>query len=185
MCSDQCTSSFPDVNSHEGVVNQYSTVTVTTILFPKLRFGCTGKIVRMKVARSRNRNQQEPPKIQIWRENETQPGDQVLYYKIGLDLPIVNSDSLCTRARYSDGIFRCTLNEPFQVSVQLGDILGLELPPENDIYFMSTEGQTPPVNYYEFKEKLDSTVNISQGVHQTNGIGLAQINLLVILGTPP
>ena len=155
---------------------------MTTILFPNVSFGCAGKIVRMKVASSRNRNKQKSPKVQIWRKNETQPGAH-MYYKPGLDIPIVKDNSVCARASYSGGIFRCTLNERFQVSIQPGDILGLELPPNSDIYFSNftlTEGQTL-VNY-EFEGKLNATVNTFQAAHRRNG--LPQINLLVILGTP-
>ena len=176
-CIDQCTSGFLDANSSEGTVENYNKV--TTKLFPGLRFGCTGKIVRMEVASSKGRKEQQLPiKIQVWRENGTRSD---IYYKGGPDIPIAKS--VCARSPPSGRIFRCTLKDNFQVSVQRGDILGLELPPSSDIYFSNftlTEGQTL-VNY-EFEGQLNSTVDISQAAHRRNG--LPQINLLVILGTP-
>lgn len=78
-------------------------------------------------------------------------------------------------------IFRCTLNESFQISVQPGDILGLELPPENlvefDIYFKPARGALNCI----FEGKLNSTANISEAVCQS--YDLPQINLVVILGS--
>ena len=131
----------------------------------------------MKVASSRDRNQQNSPKVQIWRKNKTLPG---VYYRPGPDIPIVKNKSICARSDYSGGIFQCVLNETFQVSIQPGDILGLELPPSSDIYFTPAEDQAPVS--YTFERQLNSTVNISQAARQSNHLPL--INLLVILGMP-
>ena len=135
----------------------------------------------MEVASSIGRNERQSPiKIQVWRENKTRFD---LYYKGGPDIPIAKS--VCARSPSGGRIlFRCTLKDNFQVSVQPGDILGLELPPSSDIYYSNftlTYGQI--IVNYEFEGKLNSTVNISQASHQRNG--LPQINLLVILGTSP
>ena len=150
---------------------------MTTRLFPNLRFGCNGTIVRMIVA-VMNRRGSGVPKIQTWRESKDHRG---VYYKPGPDIPIIDDSSVCVRHRRSDRIFRCTLNETFQVSVQPGDILGLELPPENDedfdIYLKS--GGPMPLNYV-FEGKLNSTVNISEADYPS--YDLPQIKLVVILG---
>jgi hypothetical protein len=123
-----------------------------------------------------NRNGMGVPKIQIWREDENQYG---VYYKPCPDIPIIDNSSACIRHRRSGGRFRCTLNDRYQLSVQPGDILGLELPPKNDddfdIYF--TPGG--PVSYI-FEGKLDSTVNISEAADESNY--LPQISLVVTLG---
>ena len=172
---DQCTHRFPNVQVAEGS-GQGNANKVTTRLFPDLRFGCRGNLVRFTVALVDRTTGEQSPKIQIWRPNDTQP---CVYYKPGPDIPIVRSSSVCLRDRFSGGIFQCTLNETFQVQVQPGDILGLELPPENDddldIYF-TDKG---PVNYV-FEDRLDSTTNLSEAHKFTSH--LPQINFVVILG---
>ena len=124
-----------------------------------------------------DRSGQQSPKLQIWRPNDTQsPG---IYYKTGPDIPIFERNPMCLRRQLSGGIFRCTLNEDFQVSVQTGDILGLELPPEIDddfdIYFTEQE----PMNYV-FEEMLTSTANLSEANRVTSHT--PQINFTVMLG---
>ena len=149
-----------------------------TRLFPDMRFGCNGTIVRMVVAVV-DRGGREVPKIQIWRESKTQAG---IYHRQDSDIRVVNDGSMCIRHRLGGGIFRCTLSESFQVSVQHGDILGLELPPKSDddfdIYF-NTGGSVP--QNYVFEGQLNSTVNISEAAHQS--YDLPQINLVVVLGS--
>ena len=132
MYPDQCTGGFSDLVSPEGIGQGYPN-NVATRLFPDLRFGCSGKIVRFTVAVLNIKGQQSP-RIQIRRPNHTQPD---IYYKLGLDIPIVDKSdvTVCLRKRTDDQVFRCILNEEFQVSVQPGDILGLELPLENDVNF--------------------------------------------------
>ena len=150
---------------------------MTTRLFPELKFGCSGKIVRFTVALM-SRSGQQNPKIQIWRLNDTQLSDT--YYKSGLDIPIVDNSAVCRRHRLSSGIFRCTLNEAYQVPVQPGNILGLELPPKIndnfDIYFI----EPGPLNYV-FEGSLTSTANLSEASRVTSH--MPQINFIVVLGT--
>ena len=174
---DQCTGSgFPDVVSPSGGISQGNTNNVTTRLFPELKFGCSGKIVRFTVAVVNGSGQQKP-KIQIWQLNDTQLSDT--YFKSGLDIPIVDNSAVCLRHRRSDRIFRCTLNEAYQVPVQPGDILGLELPPKIndnfDIYFI----ETGPLNYV-FEGSLTSTANLSEASRVTSH--MPQINFTVMLG---
>lgn len=171
---DECTSGFPDTVSPVGSGRGNGTQ-VTTRLFPDLRFGCSGTIVRMVVAVV-NRAGRQSPKVQIWRKSETESG---IYYRHGPDIPVVDDSSVCIRHRLSGGLFRCIVNETFRISVQSGDILGLELPPENDddfdIYF-KTGG---PLNYV-FEEQLDCSVNVFEADGQSND--LPQINFVVMLG---
>ena len=150
---------------------------MTTRLFPELKFGCSGKIVRFTVAVV-NRSGQQKPKIQIWRLNDTQLSDT--YFKSGLDIPIVNNSAVCLRHQRSDRIFRCTLNEAYQVSVQPGDILGLELPPEIDDDFDIYFTEPGPENYV-VEGRLTSTANLSEASRITSH--MPQINFTVILGT--
>ena len=172
--ADQCTSGFPDVVSPEGS-GQGDLNNVTTRLFPDLKFGCSGKIVRFTVAVV-NRNGQQRPKLQTWRPIGTQLG---VYYKPGPDIPILDSSPMCLRDRRGGGIFRCTLNETFQVSVQPGDIIGLELPPQNDDDFDIYFTEQGPENYV-FEDRLTSTVNLSEVNRVTSH--MPQINFTVTLG---
>lgn len=144
-----------------------------------MRLGCNGTIVRIEVAvENRRGHRQHYPKLQIWREDEAQTG---IYYRQGADIQVIDGNLMCIDDHREGEIFRCTLNETFQVSVQPGDILGLELPPENlvefDIYF--TPGG--PLNHNIFEGKLNSTVNVSEADYHIHD--LPQINLVVILGS--
>ena len=122
------------------------------------------------------KNGQQGPKIQIWRENDTSSG---LYYKPGPDILISNSS--CEDFTLSEGICRCTLSESARVSVQPGDILGLEIPPTNDddyeVLFTTNNGSET----YVFQRQLSSTVNFSEADSVTNNL-VPQITFLVILG---
>ena len=170
--TDQCISGFQDIVLPEGSA-QGDPNNVTTRLFPELRFGCSGSIVRFTVAVV-NRNGQQSPKIQLWRANNSD-----VYYKIGPDIPIVDRSPTCLRDELGGGIFRCTLNKAFQVSVQPGDILGLELPPENDVDFDIYFTDEGPVNYV-FEERLASTVNLSETNRSTSHV--PQISFVVMIG---
>ena len=118
------------------------------------------------------------PKVQIWRESKNHSEE---YYKLGPDIPIVDNSSVCIRDRHSRGtnIFRCSLTESFQVSVQPGDIFGLELPPQdNDDFDIYLKTGGPPNHVFEGQHNC--TINISKAAYQSND--LPQINLVVILG---
>ena len=126
------------------------------------------------------RNGQQDPKIQVWRENETQSD---VYYKPGLDIMFENSSSVCTSFNEEPaGVFHCILSEVAYVSVQPGDILGLELPPTDDADFETYFTSEGPMSYV-FQQQLNSTVNLSEAHSVTND--LPQINLLVVLGILP
>ena len=154
---------------------QGNTSIFTTKLFPDLRFGCNGTIVRMVVAVD-NKRGQHSPKLQIWREDKAQTG---IYHRQGAEIQIIDDNPACIRDRRSHDVFQCTLNEMYYISVQPGDILGLELPPRNnvdfDIYF--TPGG--PTSYI-FEGKHNSTVNISEAADESSY--LPQISLVVALG---
>ena len=149
---------------------------VTTRLFPDLKFGCSGTIVRVTAA-VLNNNRGQTTKIQIWRENETQPG---LYYKKSSDVEIRRSNPPCDRNTLNNGIFQCTLREDLRISVQPGDFLGLEIPPINDDdleIFFKVGGPTNLV----FQGQLDLTVDLSTEPHVVTN-DEPQITFLIVLG---
>ena len=97
--SDNCLSEFPDEVVFEGN-GRGERDRWTTRLFPDLKFGCVGTIVSVTAAVQNNTGQQHP-KIQIWRENESQPD---FYYKTA-DIQIRRLNSPCYRYTYSNRIF--------------------------------------------------------------------------------
>ena len=153
---------------------------VTTRLFPELKFGCFGTIVGVTAAILDVAGGQIP-KIQIWRENETQPG---LYHKITSTNNLIRwptNNSRCYRRTLSRGIYQCYApRENYRISVQPGDFLGLELPPINkedpEIYFK--EGG--PTNFV-FQYPLGSIVDLSTDPHNVT-YDEPQITFLVSLG---
>ena len=144
-------------------------------------FGCYGTIVKVTAAVV-DYGRFQDPKVQIWRENETQPG---LYRKIAPDIPLNRSDlqsAPCYQNTYnSGGFFQCVLNEDHRISVQPGDFLGLEIPPLNhddlEIYF-KVGGPTNLV----FEGQLNSTINLSATEPHSITKDEPQITFLVVLG---
>ena len=124
-----------------------------------MRFTCSGTIVAYTVT-GRNRNGAQDPKVQVWRENKAQCG----YYRKLVSEIVVNATACSNLTQLESEmpaqIFHCALKQATQVSVQFGDILGLELPPTTDddfeLYF--TDGG--PVNYV-FQQLLSSTVDVT------------------------
>ena len=122
-----------------------------------MKFVCNGTINGYTVAMRRKGGQQHP-RIQVWRRNETH--NQIgVYHKAGSGIPI-NELFTCIAGptEIVDDVFDCDLLEGSGISVQPGDIFGLELPPANNdsgvISFISvTKG---PTNYV-FEQQPDST----------------------------
>ena len=93
-------------------------------------------------------------KIQIWRQNYSQPGT---YYKAQSDI-IVNGTSGCVSwVTIAVGIDFCILKS-MAVSVQPDDFLGLEIPRTDGIYFTSGG----PENYrFRSRGALSSSVELT------------------------
>ena len=143
-----------------------------------MKFGCIGTIVGVTAA-IWDKNRSLRPKLQIWRENETQSG---LYHKITpSNIEIRNSNYQCYQRNLNSRILQCTLTEDLRISVQPGDFLGLEIPPINnddlEIYFKAGG----PTNLV-FQGQLGSTVDLSTEPHATTN-DEPQITFLVVLGT--
>ena len=120
------------------------------------------------VAGSRQKREsrgEQDPKIQVWRENNSQPG---VYYKPGPDIQIAASVCEGGLRRVSTGLFHCKLRgSAAQVSVQAGDVLGIELPPTEEDEFVLWF--TRPINRgaitYLFDGQLPTTVELSNRTH--------------------
>ena len=161
LSENDCTSGFPTVpvSSDISIAQESSTVTV---LIPDMNFTCNQTIVAFTVAAANTQGDQDPM-IQVWRENSSQPHN---YYKIGYPIPVKISTAVC-----ADGLPRidasnrrlywCILNKEFQISVEPGDILGIEIPPteDDDVDIWFTRGGPPN---YVFDGRLNSTVDLSE-----------------------
>ena len=178
MISDQCFSGFPADITGEGTT-PLTNSSFTTRLIPDLKFVCSGTIVQFSVTVAFAENGQLGAKIQIWREN-----DNGFYYKPGPDIVLDGTGSACINGMVSRmdrrTTFQCILTQSARITVQPGDILGLELPHTNnslDIYYFLTSGG--PSNHV-FQRQLSSTVNLSEANYVTYEI--PQISFLVSLG---
>ena len=139
----------------------HSSKTVT-ILIPEMNFTCNGILSGFTFAGINRRKAHQDPIIQIWRENVSEPS---VYYKIGTEIAVNTSDS----GACADGLPRiayrtyfCVLIKHFQVLIQPGDILGLELPPADDDDFdvLITRG-VGPTNFI-FYQRLNSTAELTE-----------------------
>ena len=177
LISDQCFSGSPADMAGEGAT-PFTNSSFTTRLIPGLKFGCSGTIVQFSVTVAFVDNGQLGAKIQIWREN-----DNGLYYKPGPDILLDRTGSVCINKQVSGNrrikMLQCVLTQSARVSVQPGDILGLELPHTNnilDIHFLTSGGSANHV----FQRQLSSTVNLSEADYVT--YEKPQISFLVSLG---
>ena len=121
------------------------------------------------------------PKVQIWRKNKT---GSDLYFKPGPDIlitdPSCNEDFMNV---LQEGIFQCMLLETAKVSVQPGDILGLEVPPTDDDNYQVLFKENDEIQsgmMYTFERKLHSSVNLSEADMIMNH--QPQISILVTFG---
>ena len=106
----------------------------------------------------------QAPRIQIWREDKTQPG---LYHKISSDVQVQRSNPPCYQNTFNttSRVFECTLREDYRIAAQPGDFLGLEIPsyPNDDlVIYFKTGG---PTNGLIFQGQLGSTVDLFTEPH--------------------
>ena len=154
----------------------------TTVLLPNLMFGCSGTIVRLTIAVAHNysseQREQSAPKIQIWKETQN-------LYKSGPEIPISNSS--CVDMTLNEGILQCTLSEAARISVQPGDVLGVEIPPiaaaDHNGYEILFNASSESTAHIFRQRQPSSTLKLSEADDITSH--LPQIIPLVILGIPP
>ena len=178
MYTAHCLSGFPEVVSSRQGVPQDRSQTITR-LFPNLKFGCFGTIVRFSAAVRNTKHRWRDPMIQIWRKDSTRPG---LYHRISSKIRIQSENPPCYQRAFnvSSRIFQCTLREDFRISVQPGDFLGLEIPSSgNDdlVIYFKAGGLTSLV----FQDRLGPTVNLFTST-PTISNDEPQITFLVALG---
>ena len=133
--------------------------TVITRIIPDMMFTCTGTVVKWRAAgiydgRSVN------AMLDIWRERSSVSGT---YDKVAIiELGTCGSGVEATQVTGFSNVYECTLPESMRVSVQPGDIVGIEIARQRDynfrLYFDDTN--SGPTNYV-FNGQF-STVTLSQ-----------------------
>ena len=197
-----CIRGFPTIPvSREDSIAQESSA--VTVLIPEMNFTCSQRILAFYFGGiNRRGGGQQDPMIQIWRENSSIPGN---YYKIERPIPVNNSVIVCADGLPStdpstERSYLCILNKDYQVSVEPGDILGLEIPSTDDDDFDILFTRGGPLNYI-FDTELNSTINLSEnstteaqlpqisfeftsgtkGHHPSNGIPINNIIIVIII----
>ena len=185
-----CTRGFPDFPAALGTRDGGNTDTTVTILIPDMNFTCNAKIAGFTFAGINRQNMgRQDPVIQIWQENSTQlETGGTIYHKTGPAIAINTSkdvgacDDGLPKITTGSRIYLCILRKDFQVSVQPGDILGLELPSTNDDDFDIMFIKGGPDNYI-FLQQVNSTVDLSLSNHQSLRAQLPQITFRLTSGT--
>ena len=172
----ECTNGFPDRLAIRAFRNDSS-----ARLIPEMKFTCNGTIVGYTVAGIKSGTDNENAVIQVWRENASQPG---VYHKIGPGIRI--NEGECTASSADPArVFKCRLDGDVNpTSVQIGDILGLDLPPAGDGLMGAlafTTVSSGPTNYIFEQRPLSSPValNDSTSINQD----LPQVALEIESGT--
>ena len=146
------------------------TTNMTTLLIPEMNFTCTASVVGFIVSLSgRNLNDSLHSRVQIWHESLGS------YYQVGRSVPIHVHDGACVAMQRIVGdTYLCILHENMQVSVQPGDILGLELPAiDSDELLFTNRG---PTNYiFRHANQLDFNTNLSLNQSSATAQQLPQI----------
>lgn len=125
-----------------------------------MKFTCSGTIVGWTVAGRQRGGGTQYPKLQVWREDSSR---RDYYNKQGRDIQVDAQGSACELITQTCGqVFQCRLRSTNRVTVQSGDILGVELPPKDnssgfDLYFISVPNTQ---DHYIFRRQLDSSVRI-------------------------
>ena len=136
---------------------------------------CNGTIVGYTVA-MRTARGTEHPKIQVWRDD-----DNAGYQRVGSEISVEQTTCMCAYGldEVAKDVFGCDLVEGASVSVQSGDILGLELPPANNdsavIQFAAiTRG---PRNYVFRQQQLPSPAMLTNSTSKSDELPLINVRL--------
>ena len=162
----------------------------STRLIPEMNFACNGVIVGYTAALRWQPGQRgdQGPIIQVWRKNTTIPGS---YYKTNIDIAINNASCDGGLTMIESKVFHCSFRPNLtttRVTVQPGDILGLELPVEHDddmIRLAFASVSSGPTNYvFNTREgpSMYSGALLNSWWHDNVTRALPQINLEVESG---
>ena len=156
MCTVGFPTTVPDCTADDCVTKESNTL--TTRIIPEMSFTCLGTVTGWRAAGEirGGENADKNPFLIIWRERSNEPGtyDRVDRIELGI----------CGNGFSVTGIsnvYECTLPQDERVSVQPGDIVGMQLPEVNNVrfqfYFNNNNG---PTNYI-FNHRSSLTININ------------------------
>ena len=140
-----CTRGFPssliECRDHECY---YRTESAVTRIIPQMMFTCNGTLVKWRAAGEFHTSINLKKKLfggddyvntilNIWRKKSTESG---VYDKVGtIELGICGSGVDASPVTGLNSVYECTLLESSRVSVQTGDIIGVEVADENKLRF--------------------------------------------------
>jgi hypothetical protein len=153
---------------------------MTTLLIPEMNFTCTASIVGFIVSGT-FLDDGPHSQVQIWRKSIS-PSSTGSYYQVG-NVPVHDGSCVAMQEIVDDTYYLCILHDNFQVSVQSGDILGLELPATVSDEILFTNGG--PTNYiFRHLNQLDSSINLSLNGSSATAQQLPQIIFFLTSGKP-
>ena len=162
-----CIRGFPDVPV-SAVGRRTVATNMTTLLIPEMNFTCNASVVGFIVS-GRFLDDGLHPRVQIWHKSSES------YYQVG---NVSIHDGACVATQRIVGItYLCILQDNFRVSVQPGDIMGLELPArdttDSDEILFTNRG---PMNYiFRHSNQLNSNTNLSLNRSSVTAQQLPQI----------
>jgi hypothetical protein len=123
-----------------------------TRIIPEMSFTCSGTVTHWRAAgefyQGNAAGRTQNSVLSIWREKSSEPGT---YNRVGgIQLGICESEDPAPSVPGTlSGVYECTLPQNERVSVQPGDIVGIELPASNradfQLYFDNTNNA--PINH--------------------------------------
>ena len=168
----QCTNGFP-MGRFDDLIESGFPWTAnfnSTILIPDMKFTCSGTIrVRVIVAGMLQQNGNESTRLQIWRKNS-----------IIHDIELKSMCDTCntnTISQISRGKDERTLRMNVQISVESGDILGIDLPPRDTVNFKLYFINSTSTTNYIFQRNLSSPIDLSSGINETTVQPLIRIEI--------
>lgn len=126
--------------------------TIETRIVPDKEFNCCGTITGWRMAGRAGPGTQFPV-LQIWRKNNNTCGE---YSRTGQSVIMENS---VPSQQVDCDVIEHTLNERDRISVQPGDVIGVELPPLFDQAFQVLFEPGGELNYV-YKQQLPDTVEL-------------------------
>ena len=133
----------------------------TTHIIPDMSFTCNGTVTYWRAAGEfrTNGNAKINSVLSIWRSNEPGTYDRIERVELG----ICGTGDQAPLVMGMTNVYECTLLQTERVSVQPGDIVGIELPLRNDakfrLHFDNTNGAGPAnyvFNNHNTPQTLDS-----------------------------
>ena len=151
-----------------------------TRIIPEISFTCPGTVTGWRAA-GEFRNSDNiiiNSVLSVWRETSSGSGT---YDRIGeIELGICGSEDPAPLVVGMSGIYECSLPQSERVSVQPGDIIGIELPVDNRanfrLYFNNTNNA--PTNYVFSGH--DTTYSLSQAISSEQASDQPQVSLTVV-----